>query len=336
MLSSKTVQLLTKRRFGSTSANGPKQQGLDTTSSGISRQPQTPSSQGLKVREAATAPAEISNEQGLNDHLPNFEDDFGEEVSRPTAQLLDILLEREQVEAKESHAPRQRPTMYDRQKGAHRVAFDSQDEGEDVGAFKQLQRPPKRPANAISQDEEHIVENPTQQQSSSRRGADSILGDEDAEISEDEGFQEASDIVNPARRAQAPVINARAPIPVTHSPQPPPKRARVSYTQEQKISQQQASRADSRGVQDHDFGNAPRCTPQEACEEAKLITARRSKTKVQSRTPWSIEDTEHLVGLIGTYGSNWAGISTIGGFEREVDQVGLRDKARNIKVDYLK
>lgn len=57
----------------------------------------------------------------------------------------------------------------------------------------------------------------------------------------------------------------------------------------------------------------------------------------QKRLPWSIEETEELVRLIALYGSKWVKIIEQGQgvFAPKRDQVALKDKARNIKVDYL-
>ncbi|TGO32206.1 hypothetical protein BHYA_0340g00040 [Botrytis hyacinthi] len=56
----------------------------------------------------------------------------------------------------------------------------------------------------------------------------------------------------------------------------------------------------------------------------------------QTRTPWSDEDTQLLIDYIGDLGPWWSEIAKRGEFERDnITQVGLKDKARNIKVDML-
>jgi len=183
--------------------------------------------------------------------------------------------------------PRKKPTMYDRQEGAHRVAFESQDEDDNSGRFRQPPRlPHKRRADAISEVEENT------------------------EVSEDEGFQSAQEA-------------------------PPPKRARVSYEQKSQRPQQ-PQRTTLQRADSGDDNGTPQPTYEEAHETAILLTARMAKTKTQTRTPWSPHDTNHLIDMIAIYGGNWSTIQKVGGFERDVDQVGLKDKARNIKVDFLK
>ncbi|KAK8910985.1 hypothetical protein QC760_000054 [Botrytis cinerea] len=57
----------------------------------------------------------------------------------------------------------------------------------------------------------------------------------------------------------------------------------------------------------------------------------------QTRTPWSDKDTQLLIDYIGEKGPMWKEIEKSGDqFERDnITQVGLKDKARNIKVDIL-
>lgn len=58
--------------------------------------------------------------------------------------------------------------------------------------------------------------------------------------------------------------------------------------------------------------------------------------KARQRIPWSEKDTELLINLIGAIGCSWAAMEERGDFEHMRDQVALRDKARNIKVDFLR
>lgn len=74
---------------------------------------------------------------------------------------------------------------------------------------------------------------------------------------------------------------------------------------------------------------------------AKRRTAMRPK-RVQTRTPWSAEETERLLDLIAEYGLSWSLLKKMdkdhpdGGLLATRDQVALKDKARNLKADYLK
>ncbi|KAL8900298.1 MAG: hypothetical protein Q9207_005757 [Kuettlingeria erythrocarpa] len=74
---------------------------------------------------------------------------------------------------------------------------------------------------------------------------------------------------------------------------------------------------------------------------AKRRTAMRPK-RVQTRTAWSAEETERLLDLIVEYGLSWSLLKKMdkdhpdGELLATRDQVALKDKARNLKADYLK
>lgn len=75
--------------------------------------------------------------------------------------------------------------------------------------------------------------------------------------------------------------------------------------------------------------------------QAKLVRARQNKRPVQRRRKWTTEEVERLLGLIEIYGTKWANIKKAdeahedGPLLEGRDQVALKDKARNIKFDYL-
>ena len=74
----------------------------------------------------------------------------------------------------------------------------------------------------------------------------------------------------------------------------------------------------------------------EAKNAARIVTARRPKNP-QSRTFWTREEEGQLMDLIKDYGCSWTKLKTM---DRENilesrDQVALKDKARNMKVNFL-
>ena len=69
---------------------------------------------------------------------------------------------------------------------------------------------------------------------------------------------------------------------------------------------------------------------------ANVAAARRAKGLVQKRTPWSLKDTDYLVKAIEQYGCSWSFLDKQPDWEVKRDQVALKDKARNLKVQYLK
>lgn len=75
-----------------------------------------------------------------------------------------------------------------------------------------------------------------------------------------------------------------------------------------------------------------------AKELARLNTAARAKKKTQSRKAWTDLETEMLINLISEHGTSWKLLKDkdVGKVLVDRDQTALKDKARNIKFDYLK
>lgn len=73
---------------------------------------------------------------------------------------------------------------------------------------------------------------------------------------------------------------------------------------------------------------------------AKNQVRARAPTKVQTRRPWSEEETSTLIEYIMEHGTSYAFIKNLDESDQKVlegrDQIALKDKARNIKTDYLK
>ena len=155
-----------------------------------------------------------------------------------------------------------------------------------------------------------------------------------SEPSEDEGFQEMRAPAQPARkRSSKSVLKRPAPEYEASQVPSPPKRVRV----------QENSRVPSLTVSREREELRPSPTQLDTSKEANALaremTALRPK-KVQSRTPWSDEETETLLQLITTYGTSWAVLQAEDKRNGDVlssrGQVALKDKARNLKMDYLK
>ena len=84
---------------------------------------------------------------------------------------------------------------------------------------------------------------------------------------------------------------------------------------------------------------APRPTATQVAAAARTTSSnvRRRGAQTQTRTPWSEADSELLIDLIGEIGCSWREIAAAGEGRFGVDrgQVGLKDKARNLKVQFL-
>lgn len=71
--------------------------------------------------------------------------------------------------------------------------------------------------------------------------------------------------------------------------------------------------------------------------EANVVVIPNRTYAGQTRVPWSEADTQLLIRRIGEYNCKWSEIANnTEGFEKQRDQVALKDKARNIKVKYLR
>jgi hypothetical protein len=218
---------------------------------------------------------------------------------------------------------------------------------------------------------ERVVWSPSQQSDSTEaeheatRGgkrkhrATEVEGDDE---DDDEAFVHDPRPIDPSRRIHAarPVGQSRHTVPLTQSSrQSPPrnlnteeseeaqvaaavrrheKRRRLEQEQEREEElQDKALQASARAADEH-----PSSTPYlEISETAKARKVTNTRRVVQAaprgRQPWTLEETELLIDLIGKRGCTWSAILKEGVhvFSDVRDQVSLKDKARNIKVDYL-
>ena len=172
---------------------------------------------------------------------------------------------------------------------------------------------------------------------------------EETEESEDQGFQHDQRVPDPSRRTAAPPARRRTPVQATPSP---PKRARVQSRNDSlfverddgrrsqdraEAALQASARLGAFDDDDEDEEDRPRFTQvSQAAHLASVRLKAMNDTSPQKRTAWSEPDTHHLIDLIGDYGCSWSTIEKQGGFEVARGQVALKDKARNIKVSFLK
>ena len=143
--------------------------------------------------------------------------------------------------------------------------------------------------------------------------------------SEDEGFQNDRSVK----------ISRRQPAISRFTKVLFPKRPRA--TEEYRTSR---SLPNNDAIIDH-MNDRPSMTPLETWEVAnagaKRERARQSQKKPQKRTPWTTEETSMLMELITKYGTSWAYLKKMDGTEclKGRDQVALKDRARNLKMDFL-
>ncbi|KAH7317672.1 hypothetical protein BKA65DRAFT_514952 [Rhexocercosporidium sp. MPI-PUGE-AT-0058] len=246
-------------------------------------------------------------------------DDSPEERPRPTAEYTAAWNENSKEKNKENHKPAAKPVvkprLIDRQPNAQKVVWD---ESQDSIAGS----------------------SPTK-----RTRAESEHSDE----SEDQGFQMDERRINPNRRADAPPGPRLSPV---DKSSPPRKKQRVSQrgisprVESSRASAQRRSesadseRARSKSVDDSEIDSEDGTPPPTAAEisaAARYATARAKGVQApRGRTPWSEGDSNLLKRRIEKYGCAWSTIFQLGKWEVPRDQVALKDRARNMKVNMLK
>jgi len=160
-----------------------------------------------------------------------------------------------------------------------------------------------------------------------------LVDDEDVEVSEDEGFEQDQRTVDVQRkRMEAPTDSRRSIIvhsPKRHRFQEPPRIAEELPDSEE---EEQVAAATARS-------QVPSSNYREVNEISKNLS-RLNPPKPQNRTKWSPLEDDRLISLIQEVGCSWARIKKLdvaaGNILALRDQVALKDKARNMKFDFLK
>ncbi|PBP28541.1 MYB DNA-binding domain protein [Diplocarpon rosae] len=168
---------------------------------------------------------------------------------------------------------------------------------------------------------------------------------EESEASEDQGFQEDQRLPDPRRRISA--LPTRRFSRVENDPSPP-KKLRVNCREASppaelkgavaRQEREEAARARTE-VQDDDDDDddVPPPTATELSAAARSAVARSAGPRVyRGRIPWSDDDSARLEEGIEEYGCSWALIHNSRKWDVDRGQVALKDRARNLKVQYLK
>jgi hypothetical protein len=334
--SSKSARALVRPQTKPSAPPSNQQQREAPLHGGPSRVPITPREQASRPKERATEPAKITEQmrrrhmwpaEPSSDAVANFEDynDAPQGTQpRPTPQLLGLFMESENEKNKENrpviereNIPQRKKRMIDLQPGAERVSWDSQGDDDTESQMPAAkQRPQTTAVDAFVDDEE----------------------DEDED--EDAGFQHDDRSIDQSRRVQAAASVATA----QQAAQRNQRQSRLTGIEEERNQaaareQEEAIQSQIRQSSDNNE-EEPTATldevHQQAVELTRIVTG--AKRQTQTRVPWSLEESQALVRLIGVYGSHWSVIHDRGKGEisERRDQVGLKDRARNIKVDYLK
>jgi len=160
--------------------------------------------------------------------------------------------------------------------------------------------------------------------------------DQMSDASEDEGFQTQDPPADLSLRPSSDPARKR-PAPASAQGNPP---KRVHLQQDRQSAMPRGPRGSASLVRgEHE--DMPMLTQAmtyiEANSSAKERVAKQPK-KVQTRRQWSEIEIETLIDLIGKFGTSWAELKRedSNSILENRDQVALKDKARNMKVDYLK
>jgi len=257
--------------------------------------------------------------------MDDEEDDAAEEISqRPTSEYVRAWDEfsneknKENRPLKEEAKPSAKRSMLDRQTNAERLKWTDDSQG-------------------------NVPASSNRKHSRQER--------EESEESQDGGFQDDQRAPDPARRKAAPPARARAPVREVS----PPKRARVQdraaspsieeSESEQRNQEVTLQASASRGafdneddIMEEDEDERPAPTQMGALAKVAGVRMRMGTGETQKRRPWADEDSRRLIDLIEEYGCSWAQIAKMPGWidRRDNFQVQLKDKARNLKVMYLK
>jgi len=321
----RSVQLLARAQKGISLAPAPPSNQQQKPAVGTSRNPQTPHHQHIAPRERATEPAKITErmrENAVNSFRP-AEDD--EEPGRSTAEIIAVVDRQARINNKENQpvdeegrviVPKRR--FVDHQPNAQKVSWSQDESNQDSDP----------PSAHHLEDEQPATIN-------------------EEEDSEDTGFQSDDRIIAKPRRQEAHSFGHRA----SHvARQSPPKRVRsVSDDTETRRAESKRRRREQQaqenelqasareaGADDED-DPAASSYYREVNQLAKVMRAQSAPYVRQSRVPWSQEEETRLLELIADIGCSWSTILTEGRavWNPKRGQVSLKDKARNMKVDYL-
>ncbi|KAL8714088.1 MAG: hypothetical protein Q9220_001816 [cf. Caloplaca sp. 1 TL-2023] len=212
-------------------------------------------------------------------------------------------------------------------------------------SLPQGQPPTKKPrfidpqpnAERLTWDSQQTVNVPTSNRSQPAVEASQAEGNQEEEVSEDEGFEPAVHPVAQSKRDRPPLQPIRPEMPSSSTP----KRSHIVQVRPEPIEAENLDDAVSRHNEANPMPSSQMDTYKRVNSTAKTLVAVRPK-KVQTRTPWSEEETDRFLDLIQEHGISWSKLKDRD--ENHPDgeklnhrgQVALKDKARNMKVDYLK
>jgi hypothetical protein len=160
--------------------------------------------------------------------------------------------------------------------------------------------------------------------------------DESPDVSQDTGFQNDPRIVD-LDRSKRRRMDIQQPL-----PEPSVPRRDKSSTIRGRPAQQALVRTGPPGAAPATASLPPqpaatKLSYEEVRSTARIAQQKKGPKKPQSRVFWDNDETNALIELIEEHGTSWSFLLQEGGhrFDEKRDQTALKDKARNIKVEYL-
>ncbi|MCJ1381987.1 hypothetical protein MMC17_005099 [Xylographa soralifera] len=280
----------------------------------------TPIIKSIGKRPPASAPAKFTTDvvlqsEASDDFQPQMDDNEPEIDPLPRDERIDSIIqtfnksvdeedkENRPQNSTTSTAPGKHRLFIDRQPNAEKISFESQAEA----SLTHASNVTSKRSRQNESDEEEQVSDP----------------------SEDEGFQQDSRPILPKSSLSKRHVSASA-------PKSPAKRVRLEADRERTASED----PDIQAAVLQANAPPPMSTSQiyrVAQTESRKVTALHNPKRVQKRKAWTDEETEVFINLIGEYGISWSLLKAMD--QDNVlayrDQVALKDKARNMKVDFL-
>jgi hypothetical protein len=331
-----------KRTSSSNEVSSIRQKAPVASSSSSAPQPKS-KPQGSSQAKSSKHTRDVSP-QDFDDIRPDGDDGY-EEQPRSAEEYAQAWAGYSNERNKENRpAPKRR--LLDPQPGARQMRWeDSQNDEAGPPTNKRKYQEPVEEGNEEEEAEEERRE----------EGEDEISEDE---ISEDEGFQQDHRVPDPTRRLAAPAARRQSPVQDVPSPS---KRQQIerprgnsdrgaAHRRQQRAestaqvsARREVGNADEDEDEDEDEEDYPEDYPPPTFPQASIVAkmndahARsRMNREPQKRVTWSEADSNRLIDGIEQFGCSWSLIAKNVNFDHPRDQVALKDRARNMKVTYLK
>lgn len=229
---------------------------------------------------------------------------------RPVSQYIAVADANARDKNKENHPNKLR--FVDPQPGAKSVTWESQEPVPRHSIYKR-----QRTDNTEDDAVDHLPK--------SKRPRSELFIESEIDDSEDEGFQADQRDLEPRRNPVAATRQVRG----------------SSVGTMRRIQQHAEAQLQASARQADEDGEIEDDAPPPSSAKVKLIAKTaamlsRDVPQTQRRIAWSVSDEQLLIDMIADFGPQYSVIWKQANFAVERDQVALKDKARNLKVAYLK